>query len=79
MAEPTSDSGDGILISYRREDAAYPAGWPFDLLAADFGADRVFKDVDSIQPGDDTAVDSAPPGQPSSTQRGGIAGAKERP
>lgn len=53
MGGPRSDSGDGIFISYRREDAAYPAGWLFDLLAAGFGADRVFKDVDSIQPGDD--------------------------
>jgi tRNA A-37 threonylcarbamoyl transferase component Bud32 len=42
----------GIFISYRREDAAYPAGWLFDRLNGHFGG-RVFKDVDSIQPGDD--------------------------
>jgi hypothetical protein len=43
----------GIFISYRRDDAAYPAGWLFDRLAAHFGTGRVFKDVDSIQFGDD--------------------------
>jgi tetratricopeptide (TPR) repeat protein len=51
----------GIFISYRRDDAAYPAGWLFDRLAAHFGAGRVFKDVDSIQFGDDfpAAITSA--------------------
>jgi hypothetical protein len=44
---------DRIFISYRREDAAYPAGWLFDRLADRFGKDHVFKDVDSIQLGDD--------------------------
>lgn len=42
-----------VFICYRREDAGYPAGWLFDQLAARLGADRVFKDVDSIEPGDD--------------------------
>jgi TIR domain len=42
----------GIFISYRREDAAYPAGWLFDYLNGHFSG-RVFKDVDSIQLGDD--------------------------
>jgi Family of unknown function (DUF6416)/TIR domain len=44
-----------IFISYRREDAGYPAGWLYDVLVSHFGADRVFKDVDSIEPGDDFA------------------------
>jgi hypothetical protein len=48
-------SADGIFISYRREDAGYPAGWLFGELAERFGAVRVFKDVDSIDPGDDFA------------------------
>jgi hypothetical protein len=43
----------GIFISYRREDAAYPAGWLYDRLVDHFGRDRVFKDIDSIAPGDD--------------------------
>jgi hypothetical protein len=47
--------GSRVFISYRREDSGYPAGWLFDQLAASLGADRVFKDVDSIEPGDDFA------------------------
>lgn len=42
-----------IFISYRREETAYPAGWLFDRLGDRFGAEQVFKDVDSIDPGDD--------------------------
>jgi TIR domain len=42
-----------IFISYRREETAYPAGWLYDRLAAHFGGGQVFKDVDSIQLGDD--------------------------
>lgn len=42
-----------IFISYRREETAYPAGWLFDRLADHFGLHQVFKDIDSIQPGDD--------------------------
>jgi TIR domain len=42
-----------IFISYRREETAYPAGWLFDRLADHFGAGQIFKDVDSIQLGDD--------------------------
>ena len=55
MAGTMPASGYGIFISYRRDDSAYPAGWLFDLLAGRFGRDRVFKDVDSLQPGDDFA------------------------
>jgi len=43
----------GIFICYRREDAAYQAGWLFDRLVGHFGEGRVFKDVDSIRLGDD--------------------------
>jgi glycerophosphoryl diester phosphodiesterase len=42
-----------IFISYRRQDSAYPAGWLFDHLADRFGPEQVFKDVDSIELGDD--------------------------
>lgn len=42
-----------IFISYRREDTAWAAGWLFDRLAGRFGEDLVFKDVDSIELGDD--------------------------
>jgi predicted secreted protein len=42
-----------IFISYRREDTAYPAGWLYDRLADRFAKGQVFKDVDSIELGDD--------------------------
>jgi hypothetical protein len=42
-----------IFISYRREETSYPAGWLFDRLTEHFGADQVFKDVNSIDLGDD--------------------------
>jgi TIR domain len=42
-----------IFISYRREETAYPAGWLYDRLTGHFGGGQVFKDVDSIQLGDD--------------------------
>jgi hypothetical protein len=44
--------GVGFFISYRREETAYPAGWLYDRLADRFGG-QVFKDVDSIELGDD--------------------------
>lgn len=40
-----------IFINYRREDSAYAVGWLYDRLVEDFGAGHVFKDIDSIQPG----------------------------
>src|SRR5215467_2804787 len=55
MTEGYPAAAGRIFISYRREDAGYPAGWLYDVLVSHFGADRVFKDVDSIEPGDDFA------------------------
>ena len=45
----------GIFISYRRDDTAGHAGRLFDRLAEHFGRERVFMDVDTIQPGQDFA------------------------
>jgi hypothetical protein len=42
-----------IFISYRREDAASDAGRLSDHLTRRFGHDRVFLDVDTIEPGAD--------------------------
>jgi uncharacterized RDD family membrane protein YckC len=42
-----------IFISYRREETAFPAGWLYDRLAERFDDGQVFKDVDSIELGDD--------------------------
>ena len=47
---------DGIFISYRRADTIHQAGWLFERLAAHYGPDRVFKDLDSIRPGDEFAI-----------------------
>ena len=52
MAHPPEEAPGRIFISYRREDTAYPAGWLFDRLVDKYG-DEVFKDVDSIELGDD--------------------------
>src|SRR6185436_15440168 len=41
----------GIFISYRRQDAAGHAGRLYDRLASHFGAERVFMDVEGIEPG----------------------------
>ena len=51
-AAPPAEPGR-IFISYRREETAYPAGWLFDKLVERFGEGRVFKDVDSIEIGED--------------------------
>jgi Protein kinase domain/TIR domain len=43
----------GIFISYRRGDSSGYAGWLREHLAARFGAERIFMDVDTIEPGSD--------------------------
>ena len=53
MAEPPVGAQGRIFISYRRDDSAYPAGWLYDRLAERFGAEQIFKDVDSIELGED--------------------------
>ncbi len=53
MAGSIPAASGRIFISYRREETAYPAGWLYDRLADNFGGGQVFKDVDSIQLGDD--------------------------
>ena len=53
MAESAVGATGRIFISYRRQETAYPAGWLYDRLAGRFGGGQVFKDVDSIQLGDD--------------------------
>jgi hypothetical protein len=42
-----------IFISYRRGEGTPYAGRLYDQLAAQFGEDRVFMDLDTIEPGDD--------------------------
>lgn len=53
MAESSRVTSGRIFLNYRREDTAYAAGWLYDRLAERFGGGQVFKDVDSIEPGED--------------------------
>src|SRR5215203_3136007 len=53
MVESAEGSTGRIFISYRREETAYPAGWLFDRLEEVCGAGQIFKNVDSIELGDD--------------------------
>ena len=46
----------GIFISYRRDDSAAEARRLFDALAARFGAERVFMDAVTLEPGQDFAA-----------------------
>lgn len=41
----------GIFVSYRREDAKHAAGRLVDRLVAAVGRDKLFMDVDNIEPG----------------------------
>ena len=49
----TGSDMNGIFISYRRDDSAGHAGRLFDRLAARFGKDSVFMDVEGIEAGVD--------------------------
>ena len=51
----TAAEGGGIFISYRRQETRHLAGRLYDRLADRFGEDRVFIDVDAIEPGVDFA------------------------
>jgi hypothetical protein len=42
-----------IFLSYRRSDTAGHAGRLFDRIAARFGRDQIFMDVDTLRPGED--------------------------
>jgi len=50
-----------IFISYRREDSSGVTGRIYDRLESHFGSDRIFMDVDAIEPGMDfvKAIESA--------------------
>ena len=59
-AQPAA-SAAGVFISYRRQDTQHLAGRLYDRLRDHFGRERVFMDVDSIEPGLDfgEAIDKA--------------------
>jgi class 3 adenylate cyclase len=47
----SSATAPRVFISYRREEASAHAGRLADVLIARFGSDRVFMDIDAIDPG----------------------------
>ncbi|HET7112501.1 MAG TPA: TIR domain-containing protein, partial [Pyrinomonadaceae bacterium] len=61
MSLPANKKFSGIFVSYRREDSAGHAGRLFDRLVEHFGRERIFMDIDTIEPGEDfvTVIDNA--------------------
>jgi hypothetical protein len=55
MAESIPVAPGRIFINYRRDDADFPAGWLYERLVARFSPEQIFKDVDSIEGGEDFA------------------------
>jgi hypothetical protein len=53
MMDSPSVATGRVFISYRREETAYAAGWLYDRLVARLGEGNIFKDVDSIELGED--------------------------
>ncbi|HEX8511388.1 MAG TPA: toll/interleukin-1 receptor domain-containing protein [Propionibacteriaceae bacterium] len=53
MVGSVAGAAGRIFLSYRRQETAYSAGWLYDRLAKQYGGGQVFKDVDSIELGDD--------------------------
>ena len=47
---PARAATGGIFISHRRVESAFLAMWLFRRLTARFGQDRVFMDIESVEP-----------------------------
>lgn len=61
MPESPTKPFSGIFVSYRRDDSSGHAGRLFDRLVSHFGKDRIFMDIDTIDPGEDfvTVIENA--------------------
>src|ERR1041385_6895228 len=61
MQQASPSQFSGIFISYRRDDSSGHAGRLFDKLSDHFGKDRIFMDIDTIEPGEDfvTVIENA--------------------
>jgi len=53
MTEVSPRQPGRVFLSYRRQDTEFPAAWLFERLVSHFGREAVFKDVDSVDLGDD--------------------------
>ena len=61
MSLPSNKKFCGIFVSYRRDDSAGHTGRLFDRLVEHFGRERIFMDIDTIEPGEDfvTVIENA--------------------
>ena len=61
MPQAPAKQFSGIFVSYRRDDSSGHAGRLFDKLVSHFGKDRIFMDIDTIEPGEDfvTVIENA--------------------
>src|SRR6185503_5388430 len=61
MRPSSTQQFSGIFISYRRDDSSGHAGRLHDRLVEHFGRDRIFMDIDTIEPGEDfvTVIENA--------------------
>ena len=61
MAESSTKPFSGIFVCYRREDSAGHTGRLSDKLVERFGRERIFMDIDTIEPGEDfvTVIENA--------------------
>lgn len=61
MPESSAKPFSGIFVSYRRDDSSGHAGRLYDKLVSHFGKNRIFMDIDTIEPGEDfvTVIENA--------------------
>jgi hypothetical protein len=61
MPQPPAKQFSGIFVSYRRDDSSGHAGRLSDRLVEHFGKERIFMDIDTIEPGEDfvTVIENA--------------------
>ena len=61
MPQSSNQQFSGIFVSYRRDDSSGHAGRLADKLVEHFGRDRIFMDIDTIEPGEDfvTVIENA--------------------
>ena len=61
MRPSSTQQFSGIFVSYRRDDSSGHAGRLADRLVEHFGRNRIFVDIDTIEPGEDfvTVIENA--------------------
>ena len=53
LVQASKSNTSRIFLSYRHEETDWQAGWLAQTLVDHFGSGLIFKDIDSIEPGDD--------------------------